>query len=268
MKQTAYLYKGQPKGADRLKTVKNEKLNIVNPGDKVQLALKALEVFQMEAQRAFQQTEHFTVAISGGHTPKDFYDLIGSTEDALSLPWDRIQLFWVDERCVPTNSELSNFKLAADTFLPKIPIPQQNVHRIPADTSSYIEAVSSYEHQIRDIFSLAPGQIPEFDLMILGMGADGHIGSLLPNSYALFNTESLVSVVYRMDEGLNRITLTYPVMCAAKHLMVLISGPEKARIVKDVLLGEPDEVRYPVHRLWPILDKVTWLIDDDAAAEL
>jgi 6-phosphogluconolactonase len=101
--------------------------------------------------------------------------------------------------------------------------------------------------------------------MILGMGPDGHIGSLLPNSYALFDTDDLVTVVYQMEGGLDRITLTHPVMCAARQLLVMVSGKEKAEIVRNVLVDRPDEVKYPVHTLWPILHKVVWLIDQDAA---
>jgi 6-phosphogluconolactonase len=97
------------------------------------------------------------------------------------------------------------------------------------------------------------------------MGADGHTGSMFPNSYAAFDTEDLACVVYVLDEKLNRITLTHPVLCAASHLAVLVSGAEKAEILKQVLSGEPDEVRYPIHVLWSILDKVTWLVDAEAA---
>ncbi|MBA7649683.1 6-phosphogluconolactonase [subsurface metagenome] len=97
------------------------------------------------------------------------------------------------------------------------------------------------------------------------MGADGHTGSLFPNSYAPFDMDDLACVVYVLDEKLNRITLTHPVLCAASHLAVLVSGEEKANILKEVLTHEPDEVRYPIHTLWPILNKVTWLVDSKAA---
>jgi 6-phosphogluconolactonase len=100
---------------------------------------------------------------------------------------------------------------------------------------------------------------------MLGMGVEGHTGSLFPNSYACFDTEDLACVVYVLDEDLNRITLTHPVLCAASHLAVLVSGQEKAAILKEVLTSEPDEVRYPIHALWPVIDKVTWLIDKQAA---
>jgi 6-phosphogluconolactonase len=97
------------------------------------------------------------------------------------------------------------------------------------------------------------------------MGAEGHTGSLFPNSYALLDTEDLACVVYVLDEKLNRITLTHPVLCAASHLAVLVSGKEKAGILKEVLTSKPDEVRYPIHSLWPVLDRVTWLTDIQAA---
>jgi 6-phosphogluconolactonase len=97
------------------------------------------------------------------------------------------------------------------------------------------------------------------------MGAEGHTGSLFPNSYAALDTNDLACVVYVMDGKLNRITLTHPVLCAAAHLVVLVSGEEKAHILKEVLTCDPDEVKYPIHILWSILDKVTWLVDSDAA---
>ena len=97
------------------------------------------------------------------------------------------------------------------------------------------------------------------------MGPDGHTGSLFPNSYAPFDADDLACVVYMQGDALNRITLTYPVMRAAKRLAVLVSGAEKAQILKDVLQSEPDEVRYPIHVLWPVLDKILWLVDREAA---
>jgi 6-phosphogluconolactonase len=103
---------------------------------------------------------------------------------------------------------------------------------------------------------------------VLGMGVEGHTGSLFSDSYAPFDMEHLVSVVYALDEKLNRVTLTHPVLCAAAHLAVLVSGKEKADILKDVLTSEPDEVHYPIHVLWPVLNKVTWLVDKEAAKSL
>jgi 6-phosphogluconolactonase len=177
-------------------------------------------------------------------------------------------LFWVDERYVHPESEQSNYKLAADTFLTKVPIPETNVHRIPTELEDFKAAARRYEGTIREVFGLGAGKLPEFDLILLGMGSDGHTGSLFPNSYAAFDTEDLACVVYVLDEKLNRITLTHPVLRAACHLVVLVCGHEKSDILKTVLKSEPDEVRYPIHALWPVLDRVTWLIDSAAAKSL
>jgi 6-phosphogluconolactonase len=155
--------------------------------------------------------------------------------------------------------------LAADTFLPRVPIPKENIHRIPTEYSDVKTAANRYEETIRITFNLQENRIPEFDLILLGMGVEGHTGSLFPNSYASFDTEDLACVVYDLDRKLNRITLTHPVLCAASHLAVLVSGEEKANILKEVFTHEPDEVLYPIHALWPILNKVTWLVDSQAA---
>ena len=236
--------------------------------DSENLAQRSVELFVAEAQKAIKAKDVFYVAISGGQTPTRFFELLGEMTQATSLGWDKIQLFWVDERYVPPDSQWSNYKLAADTFLTKVAIPQENIHRIPTEYDDFKAAASHYEQTIRDIFGLVEKQVPEFDLIILGMGADGHAGSLFPNSYATFDTENLACVVYVLGEKLNRITLTHPVLRAASHLAILVSGPEKAGILKKVLTREPDEVRYPIHALWPVLDKVTWLVDKEAAKTL
>jgi 6-phosphogluconolactonase len=251
-----------------METTAKYKPNVEIASDPETLARRSVELFFNEAQKAIKAGDIFHVAISGGHTPKRFFELLGETPQAGSLPWDKIHLFWVDERYVKPDSPWSNYKLAADTFLTKVNIPQENVHRIPTEYDDFKAAAQSYEQTIRKVFRLNENQIPEFDLIMLGMGAEGHTGSLFPNSYALFDTEDLACVVYVMDEKLNRITLTHPVLCAASHLVVLVSGQEKANILKEVLTGEPDEVRYPIHALWPILDKVTWLVDKEAAKSL
>lgn len=251
-----------------MKTLNSDKLKIVDVEDSRQLAQKALELFEEAAQKAISEKGVFHVAISGGKTPRLFYQLLGTDGQSLSLPWDKIELFWVDERCVSPDSSDSNYKLAADSFLKAVPIPKKNIHRITGEKDDYSLAVQEYDRLLRDVFGLEPGQLPVFDLMVLGMGPDGHIGSLLPNSYAVFDTEDLVTVVYQMCRGFNRITLTHPVMCAAQQIIVMVSGEEKAEIVQKVLLGGPDEVKYPVHTLWPILHKVTWLIDQQASKYL
>jgi 6-phosphogluconolactonase len=246
-------------------TAAKYKPNVEVASDPENLALRSVEVFIADAQKAIKAKNTFYVAISGGNTPKRFFELLGEVPEAKALPWDRIHLFWVDERYVPPDSQWSNYKLAADTFLAKVTIPQENIHRIPTEYSDFKIAACCYEETVREVFGLEENQVPEFDLIVLGMGAEGHTGSLFPDSYAPFDKENLACVVYVLDEKLNRITLTHPVLCAASHLAVLVAGEEKAAILREVLASEPDEVRYPIHVLWPILDKVTWLVDKEAA---
>ncbi len=251
-----------------MKTTIQYKPNVEVVSDPESLAERSVAVFVDRARRAIKARNVFHAAISGGHTPKRFFELLGQHPQARSLPWDKVHLFWVDERIVPIDSHLSNYKLAADTFLREVPIPQENIHRIPTEHCDFRQAAHLYEETIREVFALEPGGMPQFDLIVLGMGADGHTGSLFPNSYASFDTEDLACVVYVLDEKLNRITLTHPVLCAASDLVVLVCGAEKAQILKEVLTSEPDEVRYPIHSLWPVLDKVTWLVDRAAAQDL
>lgn len=239
--------------------------NLEVVSDPESLAQRSIEVFVASARKAIKARDGFYIAISGGHTPRRFYELLGKMPEVRSLPWEKIHLFWVDERIVAIDSHLSNYKLAADTFLREVAIPDRNIHRIPTEYDDFKDAARRYEKTIRKVFRLEVGQIPEFDLIVLGMGIDGHTGSLFPNSYATFDTEDLACVVYVLDEQLNRITLTHPVLCAASCLVVLVCGREKAAILKEVLTSEPDEVRYPIHALWPALNRVTWLVDQAAS---
>jgi 6-phosphogluconolactonase len=245
------------------------KYNIEVVSDAEELAHRTMQLFVAAAHEAIEARGMFYTAISGGHTPARFFRLLADTPEAKSLPWDQIHIFWVDERYVPPDSEASNYKLAADTFLDKVSIPPANIHRIPTEYEDISEAARAYERTIREIFDLEKGEVPEFDLIVLGMGGDGHTGSLFPNSYATFDTHDLACVVYVLNGTTrNRITLTHPVLLAARRLAVLVSGSEKARTLREVLTSEPDEVRYPIHVLWPVLDKVTWIVDREAAAEI
>jgi len=245
--------------------VAKNKSNIEVVPDPESLAKRSVDFFIDEAQKSIEAKNTFYVAISGGHTPKRFFELLGEIPEAVALPWNNIELFWVDERYVPPTSPWSNYKLASDTFLAQVGIPQENIHRIPTEYDDIKIAARHYEDIIREVFGLKENQVPVFDLIVLGMGVEGHTGSLFPNSYAPFDTDDLACVVYALDEKLNRITMTHPVLVAASRLTVLVSGQEKANILKEVLTSEPDEVRYPIHVLWPVLDKVTWLVDRDAA---
>ncbi len=251
-----------------METVAKNKPNMEIVSDAENLASRCVDLFVSDADKSIKAKGVFRAAISGGHTPRRFFELLGELPQALAMAWDKIHLFWVDERYVPIDSQWSNYKLAADTFLNKVPIPPDNVHRIPTESSDFKIAAAAYEQTITEVFNLEPGELPQFDMVVLGMGVEGHTGSLFPNSFASLDKEDLACVVYVLDEKLNRITLTGPVICAAGHVAVLVSGSEKAATLREVFSSEPDEVKYPIHILWPILDRVTWLVDIAAAQQL
>lgn len=232
------------------------------------LAEKVMLCFVEAARAAVAERGSFRVAVSGGRTPRLFFEMLGQSQAARELPWDQVHLFWTDERYVPVESDSSNFKLVADTLLKQVPIPPENVHPIPTEYADMFDAVRSYEHTLREVFRVEGDQPPVFDLILLGMGADGHTASLFPNTYAPFDSEDLVCAVFKSGGDVNRITLTHPVLRAADKLVVMVSGEDKADTLHAVLTEEPDEVRYPIHVLWPVLEKVTWLVDRAAARDL
>lgn len=242
--------------------------NVEVSSDSEDLAHHAADLFIWSAREAIQARDRFYTALSGGHTPRRAFEVLAASPTARGLAWEKIHVFWVDERYVPPDSQESNYRLAAEALLKKVPIPPDNVHRIPTEHEDIRTAAHAYEETIRDVLGAKGNEMPQFDLIVLGMGADGHTGSLLPGSYAPFDADDLACAVYMRGETLNRITLTHPVMQAARHLAVLVSGAEKAETLKEVLGGEPDEVRYPIHLLWPVLDKILWLVDRAAAQGL
>ena len=242
--------------------------NVEVASDSEDLAHRAADMFVWSAREAIQARGRFYTALSGGHTPKRAFEVLATSSSAQALVWEKIHVFWVDERYVPPDSPESNYRLAAETLLSKVPIPPDNVHRIPTEHEDIRIAARTYEQVIRDVLMFESDEMPQFDLIVLGMGADGHTGSLLPNSYAPFDRDDLACAVYVKGETLNRITLTYPVMQAARHLAVLVSGEEKSHTLKAVFSGELDEVHYPIHLLWPVLDKILWLVDREAARDL
>lgn len=260
---------GRSGGNEIMETIAKKKPNIEVASDAEMLAHRAVEMFVSSAREALRARGVFYAAISGGHTPERFFRRLAIEPEARSLPWEKVHVFWVDERYVPPDSQASNYRLAADTFLDKVGIPSANIHQIPTKYDDINEAARTYERTIRAVFGLREDEIPEFDLVVLGMGSDAHTGSLFPGSYATLDTDDLACVVYvRDDTTLNRVTLTHPVLLAARRLVVLVSGEEKARTLKEVLTSEPDEVKYPIHVLWPALDKITWLVDRESASDI
>jgi 6-phosphogluconolactonase len=241
------------------------KPNIQKLPDAEALASRCLDLFITYVEQTVKEKNVFRLAIPGGRSPRRFFELLGLEKKSLSLPWDKIHLFWADERFVPHDSADSNYKLAADTFLTKVPIPKENIHPIPTDFTDLDSSAQQYEKTLRSFFQIKSGKVPKFDLIILGMGADGHIASLFANSNIRFDTEAIACAVRLPGRPINRITLSPSVIRTASRIVILVSDSEKAETLKQVFAGPPDTNRYPIHILWPVLDKVLWLIDSAAA---
>jgi 6-phosphogluconolactonase len=226
-----------------------------------QVAQKAVEVFSLCARDAIEQRGIFACAISGGESPKEMFSLLATDP---SLDWTHIHIFWADERGVGPQHPDSNFNLANTTFLSKVGIPQDNIHRIKTELSDIHQAAKLYEQTLQDIL----GSVPEFDLILLGLGTDGHTASLLPGSQVIDIKDQLAAVVDMPTHPHPRVTLTVPVFLSARKLLFLICGSQKAHIVNSVLNETPSPKRFPVHALWPARHKMTWLLDTEAACLL
>jgi len=237
--------------------------------DSLDLAERMVRLFLSAADDAIASRGVFHIALSGGRTPERFLERLAGVPRVGRFPWDRVHLFWVDERYVPPDSQASNYRLVARTLLCRIDMPEANVHRIPTEFEDMTDAALAYGRTMREVFRLEANGIPQFDLVVLGMGSDGHTASLFPNSPVVRDADHLASVVPAGDTVKPaRITLTRPVLRAARRVAMLVSGAEKSHTLKRVFLGEPDDMRYPVQVLWPVLERVVWLVDREAAGEI
>jgi 6-phosphogluconolactonase len=231
---------------------------------------KMLEIFISEAEQAINKKGIFHLAVSGGNTPKQFFRMLSDSNRTKKLNWSKIHIFWTDERMVSPNSEHSNYKLAAETFINPLNINSRNIHPIPTENQNCEKNAHLYEKSLRETFNIGQGQIPEFDLIILGMGTDGHTASLFPKNDILKknNKVKLAAPVKFHKNGLARITLTPPVLSAAKRITVLVCGEDKAHTLKKVFSHKPDKFRYPIHFLWEIPHKTTFILDKPAADDI
>ena len=228
------------------------------------LSRAAAELFTTCAKRCVAAQGRFTVALSGGATPRRLYTLFGSTPYRENVEWKHTHVFWADERCVPGDHPESNFKLAVDAFLSSVTMPKENIHRIKGEEGPR-RAAQDYEQDIRSFFG--PALFPVFDLIILGAGEDGHTASLFPGSASLHERTRLVLPVYLKPPKLNRVTLTLPVLNKAAQVLFLASGRAKAEVVSAVLEGD-DGQHYPAGFVRPIHGGVTWFIDKEAGERL
>jgi len=242
----------------------NAKPNVSLVAGYQEVAQEMLELFISDARKAIDVSGRFCTAISR-YTPRMFFELLGSDLRSKYLPWDRIHLFCVDECCGSSNLGNNNYILATKSLTQQVDMPSENVHRICSKCSNCKYTASIYEQTLCDVIRHKENEVPKFDLIMLRMASDGHIASLFPDTYTFFESQKLVQVTYFMDARRTRITLTHPVLYAASHIMVLVSGCDKAEILSEIFTRESNIAQYPVHALWPFLDKVTWLVDRDAA---
>lgn len=212
----------------------------------------------------FKEGRECSVALAGGSTPRGLYRLLTSEPYRSQIPWEHLRVFWGDERTVPPDHQESNFRMAEETLLSQVPVPLKQVFRIegelPAD-----EAAVRYEAVLREQFRLSPGEVPRFDLILLGMGPDGHTASLFPGTSAVAESHKLVTAPWVEKFHTHRVTLTPPVLNAAKQVVFLVSGHDKATALHAVLEGPFEPGRYPAQVINPTAGQLVWIINQDAA---
>ena len=230
----------------------------------------AADEFTRAAREAVAARGRFSVALAGGTTPRGAYALLAeddARQPAQPLPWDKIHLFFGDERNVPPDHQDSNYKMVREALLSRIVIPEYNIHRIEGELEPQ-EAADAYQELLQEFFALRPGELPQFDLILLGMGSDGHTASLFPGSAALAETTRLVAANWVEKFRAFRITLTFPVLNHAAEVLFLVSGADKAEMLRNVLEGDPSGAAYPAQRVRPEAGRLLWYADQAAAARL
>lgn len=225
------------------------------------LARAAADEFLRRAVAAAQQKGKFMVALSGGSTPKALYSLL-ATDPALQrdLPWDNVHVFWGDERPVPPDHADSNFRMAHEALLSKVLVPVGNVHRIDGELVAE-QAATNYERTLIGSFELQGGELPRFDLVLLGLGPEGHTASLFPGTRALHEEKRLAVANWVGKFDSERITLTAPVINNAACVIFLVSGNEKAVVLKSVLGGRHEPEQLPAQLIQPGNGELIWIVD-------
>jgi 6-phosphogluconolactonase len=209
----------------------------------------------------------FTVALSGGSTPRLLYDLLSSPPYRDRIPWSSIHFCFGDERWVPHTDPASNFKLANDYLFQPLDLSHTLIYPMPTSGEPE-EAAARYEATLRGAFNLQDAQVPTFDLIFLGMGDEGHTASLFPHTAVLHDDTHLVASTYVPKLSANRITLTPLTLCHAAHTLLMVGGSAKAGALHEVLEGDYNPDEYPAQLLRNSTGKVTWLVDTAAASQL
>mgnify|MGYP001008074648 CR=1 FL=1 len=229
-----------------------------------QLTQAAVTCFVELAQQSIAKQDGFAVALSGGSTPRSIYQELAKSEHQTFLNWEKIHLFWGDERHVPPDDPESNYKMVKDALLKHIEIPKENIHRVPAEKTVH-EAAYLYEAELRQFFV---EDWPRFDLVLLGMGTDGHTASLFPRSAGL-EEEKRWFIGNQVSEIRKwRLTLTKYAINAARNVIVLVQGASKANMLAEVLAGPYSPEEKPIQLISPVNGEMIWMVDADAASSL
>jgi 6-phosphogluconolactonase len=214
------------------------------------------------------EKEIFTIALSGGSAQNLYALLVNDASLRDQIPWAKIHFFWGDERHVAPNHADSNFRMAHETMLSRVPIPSENIHRVRAEAPDAGKAAAEYEQQIRAFFRLQTGQYPCFDCVLLGMGPDGHTASLFPGTTALHEKQRLVVANYVEKFQAYRITMTAAVLNNAGMVIFVVGGKKKAATLKAVLEGEHKPDLFPAQLIRPSHGQLLWLVEQAAASLL
>lgn len=229
--------------------------------DKSALIERSREVVLAKIQEAIQKRDRSTIALAGGGTPKPLYESL-STQD---LPWEKIHIFWGDERYVPADHPDSNQRMARQAWLDKVAIPETNIHPMPTDGSSPAADAEKHQAQLQEFFGTAAGEFPSFDIILLGIGDDAHTASLFPQTEALQVRDRLVTVGNK--DGQPRITFTVPLINQARCVMFLVAGAGKQGALDQIFAPEADALTYPARFIQP-QGELWWLLDKAAGQEL
>jgi 6-phosphogluconolactonase len=234
-----------------------------------EVAAAAAQLFATCAMHAVRTRGTARIAISGGSTPKAMFQLLAEpTQPYLNdIPWAQLQLFWVDERCVPPDNDESNYKMTHQAMLSKVPLPEANIHRMEGELDPE-EAASRYESEIRNTFKLEGAETPTFDLILLGLGPDGHTASLFPHTEGLNEMARIAIANHVPQKDTWRMTLTWPVIAQGREVAFLIEGKEKTEMVRTVFTGAYDPETYPAQLIRPSNGQLKLLLDTAAAAGL
>jgi 6-phosphogluconolactonase len=233
------------------------------------MAMASARQFAAKVETAVATRGVARVAISGGSTPQATFKLLADPEQPFlaTIPWDKLFLYWVDERCVGPDSPESNYGVARKLLLSKVPIPEANVFRMEGELDPE-EAANRYESYLRNSMKLEGAESPSFDLLALGMGDDGHTASLFPHTDAIQEMGRLCVANRVPQKDTWRITLTWPVINQAAEVVFAIEGPKKTDVLAEVLTGPHDPERLPSQLIRPSNGKLLFLLDEAAAAKL